>query len=302
MTLQQLRAVLVLIDHQLSVSRSAERLHTTQPAVSKLIRSLETEIGVDLFVRRGNRLVGLTDAGQEAVLLARRVLADANALGNLASVVQKDAGTLRVGTTHIHARYALLDVVRRFNEAFPRVDLQLRQGAPGEIMRWINENAVDIGISSLPQSKPQGIVSVDAYPIERCLIVSRGHPLTKLAHITIADIASYPQITYDASFSSGWMVQEEFRRAGLTPRVIVRATDANVIKAYVAAGLGVAVLQKMAFEPKRDVELEAIDVGAMFPPSRAVVSLRADQYLRGYMREFVQMVAPHWKEGQFMEA
>jgi len=298
MTLQQLRAIQAVIDHNLSVSRAAESLHTTQPAVSKLIRSLEAELGVDLFIRRGNRLVGLTGAGKEAALLSRRVLSDTRALANLArSGLEADTGTLRVGTTHIHARYGLVGVIRRFSAAFPGVKLELRQGAPSEIMRWVNENSVDLGISTLPPAMPEGIVTIDAYEIERCLIVPLGHPLLALGRITIKDIAAYPQVTYDASFNSGWAVQREFQRHGQEPRVVVRATDANVIKAYVAAGLGVAVVQRMAIEPGRDTDLAVIDVGKIFPASRAVISLRADQFLRGYMRGFIRLVAPNWEGG-----
>jgi LysR family cys regulon transcriptional activator len=292
MTLQQLRCLQAVIASQLSVSRAADALHTTQPAVSKLIRSLEGEIGVELFVRRGNRLVGLTDAGQEAAALSRRVLNDTRALSGLASAgLAGGSGTLRVGTTHIHARYGLLDAIRRFSAAYPAVNLELLQGHPAQIVQWVSENAVDLGISTLPDATPEGIVTLEAYAIPRCLIVPRRHPLLKVARVTIEDIARYPLVTYDEHFNSGWMVTREFERRGLAPRVVVRATDANVIKAYVAAGLGVAVLQQMAVEPRRDTDLAVIDTGDLFPPSMAAVSLRADQYVRGYMQDFIDMIA-----------
>ncbi|MGO4326360.1 LysR substrate-binding domain-containing protein [Cupriavidus sp. 2TAF22] len=294
MTLQQLRCLQAVIASQLSVSRAADALHTTQPAVSKLIRSLESEIGVELFVRRGNRLVSLTDAGQEAAALSRRVLNDTRALNGLAGAGQAGggSGTLRVGTTHIHARYGLLDAIRRFSTAYPAVNLELLQGHPAQILQWVSENAVDLGISTLPDVTPEGIISVEAYPIPRCLIVPRRHALLKLARVTIEDIARYPLVTYDEHFNSGWVVMREFQRRGLSPRVVVRATDANVIKAYVAAGLGVAVVQQMAVEPRRDTDLAVIDTADLFPPSMAAVSLRADQYVRGYMQDFIDMIAP----------
>ncbi|WP_020201497.1 MULTISPECIES: LysR substrate-binding domain-containing protein [Cupriavidus] len=292
MTLQQLRCLQAVIASQLSISRAADALHTTQPAVSKLIRSLENEIGVELFVRRGNRLVGLTDAGQEAQALSRRVLNDTRALAGLAGAGQAGgSGTLRVGTTHIHARYGLPDVIRRFSKAHPAVNLELLQGHPAQIVQWVSDNAVDLGISTLPDNTPEGIVALPAYPIPRCLIVPRRHPLLKLARVSVEDIARYPLVTYDEHFNSGWMVTREFQRRGLSPRVVVRATDANVIKAYVAAGLGVAVVQQMAVEPRRDTDLAVIDTGELFPPSMASVSLREDQYVRGYMQDFIDMIA-----------
>ncbi|MDW3685457.1 LysR substrate-binding domain-containing protein [Cupriavidus sp. CV2] len=293
MTLQQLRCIQAVIASNLSVSRAADALHTTQPAVSKLIRSLENEIGVELFVRRGNRLVALTDAGQEAAALSRRVLNDTRALTNLAQAnLATSSGTLRVGTTHIHARYALLDVIRRFSAAHPAVNLELLQGTPAEIVQWVAEGAVALGVSTLPQKTPEGIITLEAYPIPRCLIVPKRHPLLKLNKVTIEDIAQYPLVTYDEHFNSGWVVMREFQRKGLSPRVVVRATDANVIKAYVAAGLGVAVVQQMAVEPARDIDLAVIDTKGIFPASMAAISLRDDQYVRGYMQDFIGMISP----------
>lgn len=293
MTLQQLRCLQAVLAHQLSVSRAAEALHTTQPAVSKLIRSLELELGIELFVRRGNRLVGLTDGGKEAAVLSRRVLNDTQALTTLAQADREaNSGTLRVGTTHIHARYALLDVIRRFSATYPAVDLEVLQGPPGEIVRWVMEGAVDLGISTLPRTTPEGIVTAEAYEFSRCLIVPHGHPLLRRKMVTIEDIARHPLVTYDESFNSGWVVQREFQRRGLEPRVVMRATDANVIKAYVAAGLGVAVIQRVAIEPARDTDLAVIDMGDVFPPSKAHFSVRGDHFIRGYMRAFIAMVAP----------
>lgn len=293
MTLQQLRCLQAVLNHQLSVSRAAEALHTTQPAVSKLIRSLESELGIDLFVRRGNRLVGLTDGGKEAAALSRRVLNDTQALTTLAQADGvANSGTLRVGTTHIHARYALLDVIRRFTATYPAVNLEVMQGPPGEIVRWVMEGAVDLGISTLPRTTPEGLVTADAYAFSRCLIVPAGHPLQRKRRVTIEDIARYPLVTYDESFNSGWVVQREFQRRGLEPRVAVRATDANVIKAYVAAGLGVAIIQRVAIDPARDTDLALIDMGDVFPPSQAHFSVRGDHFIRGYMRAFIEMVTP----------
>ena len=137
---------------------------------------------------------------------------------------------------------------------------------------------------------PEGILVAEAYPIPRCLVVPRGHPLSKRRRLSLEDIARYPLVAYDESYNSGWVVQNTFRSHGLAPRVAMRATDANVIKAYVAAGLGVAVLQQMAIEPQRDTDLAVVDTGDLFPQSKAQLSLRADKYLRSYMRTFIGMV------------
>ena len=290
-TLPQLRAVLAVVDNALSVSRAATAIHTTQPAVSKLVRTLEVAVGLEMFVRRGNRLVALTDAGQEAVSLARRALNDVRSISNLSHAYGAGrSGSLRVGTTLIHARYALLPIVQRFNAEYPEIDFELVQGAPAEIVRWVSEGAVDFGVSTLPRSIPDGIEAFEAYPITRCLVVPQGHPLASAKRLTLERIAKYPFVAYDESYNSGWVVQEEFRRKGLAPRVVVRATDANVIKAYVAAGLGIAVLQQMAIDRETDSALVTLSTKGLFADSSAQISIRRGKHVRAYMRAFIDMV------------
>jgi LysR family cys regulon transcriptional activator len=294
-TLQQLRCLRQVVESGMSVSRAAAALHTTQPGVSKMVRALEREIGLDIFVRKGNRLAALTAAGQEALALARRVLRDSSALARLSSNLRTDtAGTLRVGTTHIHARYSLLDVARRFFARYPDVKLEFTIGPPVQILKDVIEGTIDIGLSTLPEKTPQDVITLKAYTIERCLIVPRRHPLLALESVGIEDIARYPLVTYDDSYTSGWVVQREFQRRGLAPRVVMRAMDASVIKAYVAAGIGIAIFQKMAIEPARDKELRTIATDHIFPASTAMISLRSDHLLRAFGFDFIHMVAPRW--------
>ncbi len=291
MTLKQLRCLLALTDHGLSVSRAAVALHTSQPGVSKMVGALEKEIGLNFFVRTGNRLVGLTDAGRNAVELARRVLRDTGTISTLAGNVQTGfTGTLRVGTTHVHACYALVEIVQRFLTAHPGVDLVLTQGTPIEILNWVREGSIDIGVSTLPKRLPDDIVTFEAYSVERCLIVPRGHPLLKARSLSIQDIARYPLITYDEAFNSGWVVQREFQRRGVTPRVVIRATDANVIKSYVAAGVGIAILQKMAVDPVRDTNLRVIPSDHLFPASMSMISVQREHVLRQFGHDFINMI------------
>lgn len=291
MTLKQLRCLLALTDHGLSVSRAAVALHTTQPGVSKMVRTLEKEIGLNLFVRTGNRLVGLTDAGRNAIELARRVIRDTGTISTLAGNVQTGlTGTLRVGTTHVHACYALVEIIQRFLAAHPGVDLVLTQGTPIEILNWVREGSIDIGVSTLPKRLPDDIVTFEAYSVERCLIVPRGHPLLKAKSLNIQDIARYPLITYDDAFNSGWVVQREFQRRGVTPRVVIRATDANVIKSYVGAGVGIAVLQKMAVDPVRDTDICVIPSDHLFPASMSMISVQREHVLRPFGHDFINMI------------
>ncbi|UUZ78606.1 LysR substrate-binding domain-containing protein [Polaromonas sp. P1(28)-13] len=255
-----------------------------------MIRAFESQIGLEIFVRAGNRLTGLTQSGHEAIALARRVLRDVSTISELSRDKATDvSGTLRVGTTYIHARYTLVPVVKRFFNAYPGVNLVLNQGTPQQILNWVVEGAIDIGLSTLPVQSPSGVTTLDAYQVERCLIVPLQHPLLKSRLLKIEQIARYPLVTFDESFSSGWVVQREFQRRGLTPRISMRATDTNVIKAYVAAGMGVAVVPKLAVDPSKDVDIRIISSDHIFPASMAMISLRSDHLLRTFGYDFIQM-------------
>lgn len=295
LTFQQLRCVRQVVANGFSVSRAAEALHTTQPGVSKMIRGLEKEIGVEIFVRSGNRLTALTDAGKEALALCERVLQDALALERLKDEVPGEReGTLRVGTTHVHARYSLIDVTRRFIAAYPKVKLEFTVGSPGQMLAGVMAGTIDIALCTLPERVPKGVVSLPAYDIERCLIVPPRHPLLKAGRLTMEALARWPLITYDSSYTSGSVVQREFQRRGVTPWVVMRAMDASIIKAYVAAGMGVAVLQKMAFDPKADKDLRSVPVDHLFPASTAMINLRRDHLLKPFAFDFIHMVVPRW--------
>src|SRR5215831_4552729 len=134
MNLQQLRYVRETVRQGLNLTEAANRLFTSQPGVSKQIRELETELGVEIFVRRGKRLVALTEPGRMVVQIIEELLQQAENLKHIAREFQdKASGTLTVATTHTQARYALPNVVRQFKRRYPKVHLTLKQGNPPQL-------------------------------------------------------------------------------------------------------------------------------------------------------------------------
>ncbi len=295
MKLQQLRYLCAVVDHGFNVTAASQALFTSQPGISKQIRQLERELGVDILVRQGNRIVGLTEPGRELVLAAQRLLIDSQELHKIAtSYSAADSGSLRVATTHLHARYPLIPVISAFSRKYPKVRLSLLQGPPAEIASHVGSGRADIGITTGPANTDPMLVMLPAYQIRRCLIAPPGHPLLKSRRLTLEAIARHPLIVYDANFSSGWTVSQAFEKQRLTPNVVLSATDADVIKAYVASGLGVAILQSMAYDPVQDSGIRSVPVDHLIPPSTTHIVLRSGKYLTRYMFDFIEMFSRKW--------
>jgi LysR family transcriptional regulator, cys regulon transcriptional activator len=295
MNLQQLRYLCGIADHGLNISKAAGALHTSQPGVTRQIRQLEQELKAELLVRQGNRISTLTEPGRTVVEIARRILRDVENIHSVgAEHADTNDGTLTVATTHVHARYILMPVVQHFRHRFPKVRLSVRQGNPDQIVQLVSAGEADLGLTSAPTAKVPTLVRLPCYRFRRCVLVPKRHPLLRKKRITLADMAAYPMINLDVSFASGVSVMSTFQAKGIAPEVVLTATDADVIKAYVAAGLGIATLPEIAFDPKRDAALSAINARHLFPADTSYVWVHRHLYLRGYTAEFIRMLSATW--------
>ncbi len=294
MKLQQWRYVDEVVKQGLSISEAAEALHTSQPGISKQIRLLEQELGVEVFVRHGKRVVALTEPGQQILNIIRRLLRDAENLRQVAmEFASQDSGSLTIATTHTQARYALPPVVQRFTARYPKVRLSLRQGSPMQIAELVTSGEADIAIATEAIELFQELVMLPCYEWNRCVVTPPGHPLLKEKTLTLEAIARHPIITYDFAFTGRTAINKAFQAKGLTPNVVLTAIDADVIKTYVELGLGVGIMARMAFDPERDRTLRARDASHLFETSVTRIGIRRDSYLRGYVYDFIEMFASH---------
>lgn len=290
MKLQQLRLVVEVYRQGNHISKTAEALHISQPAISKHIQLLEDELGFAIFDRKRNRIVGATDAGKEMIAIAQRVLADVENIRKLgAEKANDEQGTLTIATTHTQARYLLPRVVQRFVQKHPTIQLRLRQGNPTRVCEMVESGEADLAIGSETTRPFSGLVRFPSHVMSRSLIAPLGHPLMRARKLTLAQISQFPIITYDPAYSGRWKVMEAFQRAGLTPNIVFGAVDADVSKAYVEMGLGIAVLATATYDKKKDRGLAAKDVSYLFEPSTVFVTLRAKAYLRRSTYDFIQM-------------
>ncbi len=294
MKLQQLRYLCEIVRQDLNVSDAASSLFTSQPGISKQIRLLEEELGIDVFVRNGKRLVAVTEPGQAVVSIAQRMLQDAENLKRVGEEFgDQPAGCLKVATTHTQARYVLPAVVQKFIALYPGVTLNLHQGSPMQIAEMVRSGEVDIGIATEAIELFEDLAMLPCYEWNRCVVTPPGHPLLKSKPLKIEDIAQYPIITYDFAFTGRSKINKAFETKGLSPNVVLTAIDSDVIKTYVGMGLGVGILAKMAFDSHRDRDLRSIDASHLFEPSMTRIAIRKNSYLRGYMYDFISLFAPH---------
>ncbi|GAB7128818.1 CysB family HTH-type transcriptional regulator [Silvimonas sp. JCM 19000] len=295
MKLQQLRYLVEVAKQGLNVSEAAEKLHTSQPGISKQIRLLEDELGVQVFIRNGKRVVDVTAPGREILRISERILMQAQNLKRIGEeFVNVEGGSLTIATTHTQARYALPRTIKAFLSRYPKVRLSIKQGSPTQISEMVVEGAADLAIATEGIDHYHELAMLPCYDWNRSIVVPADHPLTALDHaIRLEDVAAYPLITYDFAFTGRSLINRAFEQRGLTPNVVLTAIDSDVIKTYVGLGLGVGILATMAFEPERDHGLVAIDASHLFEPSTTRIGVRRDAYLRGYAFDFIELFSPH---------
>jgi LysR family transcriptional regulator, cys regulon transcriptional activator len=294
MKLQQLRYLVEVARRRLNVSEAAQALHTSQPGVSKQIRALEDELGVEVFERRGKRLTAVTEPGKAVIEIAERVLAEAANLKRAgAEFADEKLGTLTIATTHTQARYALPQAVAAFKRRYPGVRLLIHQGNPTQICDQVIAGEADLAIATEAIAEHPGLVSLPCYQWNRCVVVPARHPLLKSKPLTLEALAAHPIVTYDFAFANRALVQKAFEAKDLSPNVVLTALDADVIKTYVELGLGVGIMARMAFDPRRDRALRAIDASHLFASSTTRLGIKRGAWLRRYAYDFIEFFAPH---------
>ena len=292
--LQQLRYLIAIANNNLNISSAAETLYTSQPGVSKQIRLLEDELGVELFTRNGKHLTHVTPVGRQIIERSERILREVRNIRTLAEEFRDDQrGNLAIATTHTQARYALPRVISAFRNHYPEVTLQLHQGSPTQIAELAASGEVDFAIATEAIELFDDLVMMPCYLWHRCILTPRDHPLAQIAKLTLNEVARHPLVTYVFGFTGRSQLDEAFRAANLKPAVVFTATDADVIKTYVRLGLGVGIIARMAYDEEHDTDLVSLDASHLFAPNTTKIGFRRGTYLRAYMYDFIELFAPH---------
>ena len=303
MKLQQLRYIWEVARHDLNVSATAQSLYTSQPGVSKQIRLLEDELGIEVFARSGKHLTHITPAGKQIIALAGEILNQTQNIKKVAKEFSDERkGSLDIATTHTQARYALPNVIHKFIEGYPDVTLHMHQGTPMQIAEMANDGAVDFAIATEALEMFGNLVMLPCYTWNRSVVVPKDHPLAQLDTLTLDALAQYPIVTYVFGFTGRSQLDEAFQSADLEPNVVFTAADSDVIKTYVRLGLGVGIVATMAYDQETDADLVALDASHLFADSTTKIGIRSNTFIRGYMYKFIQSFAPHLTQDLVMQA
>ena len=290
MDVRQLQTLVSLIDNDFNVSRTADNLFLVQSAVSQQIRRLEHELGFELFMRKGKRLIGLTPLGCEVETQARDALKAVNNINLIAHDQRSmNQGILRIGCTHTQARYILPPVIRQFNQAYPDIEFQIHQGNPRQLVEWASHDRVDFSICTEEIAESRALDSIACYEWNRSLITRLGHPLQRKRAITLRDLCKHPIITYVVGFTGRQTFNETFAAAALKPNIVLSAADTDIIKAYVLDGLGVGVIASMAYDGKLDTGLAARNLGHLFPAETTRIAFQKNKHIRRFQQTFIDM-------------
>lgn len=294
MQTQQLEAVRAIVRHGYNMSVAAEALNRSQSGMSRQIKELEHELGVRIFARTRNSIVGLTTHGEEVLRIGQRILSDTRNLHQIRSwEAAESQGVLTVATTHVQAKYALPPIISSFTARFPGIALTLQQGDPLQCCDAVASGDADLAITTVSERFRDKVVAIPAFLLTPALFLPRKHRLVKEKVLTLARLSEFPFIAYSTSFATRLLIDAAFAEAGLRANVVCSATDADVCKTYVELGMGIAILVRFCFDPARDLKLAVRNIDTLLPPATLHVVFRKGGYLGRPLSAFVSMLAPH---------
>ena len=294
MTLIQLRYLIAIADSGFNITLAAERVHATQPGLSKQLKQLEDELGFLLFSRKGRSLDAITPAGEQVLGHARRMLAEAGNIRVFAANARREPqGRLTLVTTDTQARYVLPAAIAEVMRNFPQVSVHLQPASEGDVLPQLASGLADFAVISTVGEAPAGGLAVPLFRWRRIVLVPRTHALAALDRApTLDELAAVPLLSYESSNRPESSLRRSFAAAGLEPQIAMTARDADVLKTYVRAGLGVGLLAEMAITAQDSADLRALPTPATLPECVAWAVLPRERVLRDYATELLHALAP----------
>ncbi len=290
MNIHQLRFIRSAVRHNFNLSEAAKSLFTSQPGLSKAILNFEDELGVQIFIRQGKRLRGLTEIGIQVVNHVENILTQIEHIKKIsADHTAKHEGILRIATTHTQARYSLPKIIAEFSQKYPKVKVSIAQGNPSQIISLVKDSLADIAIATeIPEDMPDWDIST-AFTWQHILVAPKKHEIFNNSDITLQHLAKYPIITYNTAFSGRKRIDDAFESHEIFPDIVLEAVDSDVIKTYVELGMGIGIMAEVAFDKNKDISLEARKLGNLFGTQSVKIAYRKHVYQRDFTYGFIEL-------------
>lgn len=294
MLIKQLEAFVEVVRRG-TVSRAAEALGVTQPALTARLHALERELGQDLFARSG-RGVRLTDAGRVFLPHAERaLLALADGRASIADLASGRAGKLVIGATGSVSSYVLPKVLKRFRTEHPRVELTVRTGHSEQVLELVLAESVELAI--VRELRHDDVEVIPLYDDELTLVTHPSHPFARRGSARLADVVAEGLVVFDRASSYYELTQALFVGAGALPRMIMELDNFEAAKKMLEEGLGVALLPIVAVARELELgQLASVPIVDAGPVHRRMVVIRrndvgpAGGIASAFMRLLLEMV------------
>lgn len=274
-----------------SLTKAAEKMAITQSAVSQQIKALEEELGVKLFNRYGPRK-DLTPDGRLFYQLITPIVQEIDSLRvTFDDMKGNQKGILTIAATTFMIMNLLPSVIKAFTKKYPHVRLTVLERRWSEIVLLSQSGEIDFGLAPI-DGIPSNLNYFRLEPMDRVLITSRNHPLSKKKHVTLLDIAQYPMITYERGLVSRDEVDRVFEEVHLEIEIIMEATNSETIKRYVETGVGVAIIPKIALDTVENHQIESIPIEQYFGKSQYGVILRKGKHITSWATNFLKLLDP----------
>ncbi|MDR2801490.1 MAG: LysR family transcriptional regulator [Desulfovibrio sp.] len=291
MDLQQLRIIRHTASCCFNLTRAAEEMYTSQPGLSRRIRELEEELGIELFIRTGRRLAGMTEAGKEVLETACRILAE---VGNIQSVPARfgksGTGVLRLASD-LDLFPPLSSALKRFYKSYPQVRLEVRRRDTASVAATLLHDEADMGIGG---ERLRGFRDIIVFPCARTpyrAVIPAAHPLAGAKRLTLEELARYPLLAGAVGSDERLAVDNAFTLAGMQPDIVLGA-DAHCLAACAASGLGVALVCDPVAGEAQGKTVRIRNASGLFGFSPVFLGMRRGRLLKDFELRFIRLLAP----------
>ncbi len=270
-----------------SISRAAQELGLGQPTVTTHIKKLEEELGMTLF-DRVKRPIQLTLSGQRLADIALPLVEGIDSLPTMTAMAE-ERGPVNIASTPDIIPHTLIRVVRVFLNRYPRVHMRIRSGTRSEVLEMVEDGEVDLGVIQHSE-KRDDLEFLGLFLYERVLLTPPDHPLMREPLETLDQIAKWPLIMMGRGTYTRQILEDEFRRRGVEYDVVVELDSMDMIKRYVALGMGISVGPRLSIEPDDSRNLGVISLANFLPVDQAGIVMLKGKTVSTPTRNFISVM------------